>query len=116
MKVIKSLENKRILLKGTTRKIASQEGECLNFLKPLITTGLPLMKNVLTPLTKSFLIPLGLAVASATDAAVQKTIYVSGTTALIISNEEIEDVMKIVKLLEESGLLINGISETIKVK
>ena len=116
MKVIKSLENKRILLKGTTRKIASQEGECLNFLKSLITTGLPLMKNVLTPLTKSFLIPLGLTVASATDAAVQKTIYVSGTTALIISNEEIEDVMKIVKLLEESGLLINGISETIKVK
>ena len=41
-------------------------------------------------------------------------IYGSGTTVLIISNEEMEDIMNIVKLLEESGLLIKGISETIK--
>ena len=39
--------------------------------------------------------------------------YVSGKTALIISNEEMEDIMNIVKSLEESGL-IKGISETIK--
>ena len=38
----------------------------------------------------------------------------SRTTALIISNEEMEDIIKIVKSLEESGLLIKGISETIK--
>ena len=38
----------------------------------------------------------------------------SGTTALIILNEEIKDIMKIVKSLEESGFLILGISETIK--
>ena len=38
----------------------------------------------------------------------------SHATALIISNEEIIDIMKIVKSLEESGLLIKGISETIK--
>ena len=37
-------------------------------------------------------------------------------TALIISNEEVEEVMKIVKSLEESGLLIKGVSETIKMK
>ena len=43
-----------------------------------------------------------------------KKIPGSGTTALIISNEEKEDIMKIVKSLEESGLLIQGISETIK--
>ena len=48
-----------------------------------------------------------------TDAAIQKKIPGSGTTALIISNEEKEDIMKIVKSLEESGLLIQGISETI---
>ena len=51
---------------------------------------------------------------SAADAAIQKKIYGSGTTALIISNEEIRDIIKIVKSIEESGLLIKGISETIK--
>ena len=50
----------------------------------------------------------------ATYAAVQKKIYGSGTTALIISNEEIEDVMKIVKSLEESVLVIKGVGKTIK--
>ena len=44
MKVIKSLENRGILLKGTTRKITIQEGGFPNFLKPLMTAGLPLMK------------------------------------------------------------------------
>ena len=52
---------------------------------------------------------------SAADAAIQKKIYDSETAALIISNEEMEDIMKIVKLLEESGLLVvKVISETIK--
>ena len=41
MKVIKSLENREILLKGTTRKITSQEGGFLNFLRPLMTACLP---------------------------------------------------------------------------
>ena len=49
----------------------------------------------------------------AADAAVQKKIYESGTTSSIISNEEMEDIMEIVKSLEESELLIKGISETI---
>ena len=38
----------------------------------------------------------------------------SGTTTLIISNEEMNDIMKIVKSPEESGLLIKGVSEAIK--
>ena len=113
IKVSKSLENRGILSKGTTRKISSQEGGFLNFLRPLMTTGLPLMKSVLIPLAKSVLLPLGLlAGMSAADAAIQK-IYGSGTTALIISNEEMEDMMKIVKSLEESRFLIKEISETI---
>ena len=58
--------------------------------------------------------PLGLIPASETDTTIQKTIYESVTTAFIISNEEREDIMKIVKSLEESGLLIEGISETNK--
>ena len=54
------------------------------------------MKNVLKPLAKSVLIPLGLtAAASATDAAIQKEIYGLGMTTLIISNEEINDIKKI---------------------
>ena len=73
IKVIKSLENRGILLKGTTTKTDSQEGGFLNFLSPLMTAGLPLMKNVLTPLAKSVLIPLGLSARmSAADVAIQK--------------------------------------------
>ena len=50
----------------------------------------------------------------ATYAAIQKKIYGSGTTVLIISNEGMGDVMKIVKSLEESGLIIKEIGKTIK--
>ena len=57
----------------------------------------PLLKNVCTPLAKSVLVPLALtAVASAIDAAIQKNIFESGMTALIMSDEEMEDIMKIV--------------------
>ena len=42
------------------------------------------------------------------------SIYGSGTTALIISNEEMDNLMKIVKSHEESGLVVKGVSETIK--
>ena len=73
------------------------------------------MKNVLTPLAKSILILLGLtAAALATDAAIHKKMFGSGNTTLIISNEEMNNIMKIVKSLEESGLLIKEVSETIK--
>ena len=51
MKVIKSLENRGILLKGTTRKITSQEERFFNFLRPLMTAGLLFIKNILIPLT-----------------------------------------------------------------
>ena len=69
MKVIKTLETREILLKGTAIKITSQEGRFLNFPRPLMTAGLLLMKKVITPLAKSVLLPLGLsAVMSAADA------------------------------------------------
>ena len=73
------------------------------------------MKNVLQPLAKSVLIPLGLTAAAAADARIRKNILRSGTTTIIISNEndEMEYIMKIVKSLEESGLLLKGVSETI---
>ena len=73
------------------------------------------MKNVLTSLAKIVLVLLGLtAAASATNAAIRQKIFESVITALVISNEEMEDIMKIVKSLEKSGLLNNGISKTIK--
>ena len=74
-----------------------------------------LIGNVPKPLAKSILIPLRLtAAASAADAAIHKKMFGSETTALIISNEEVNDIMKIIKSLEESGLLIKGFSKTIK--
>ena len=73
------------------------------------------MKNVLKPLAKSVLITLEITAAvSATDAAIQKKRFSSGMTTLIISNEEMDDILKIIKSLEESGLLIKGVSKTIK--
>ena len=81
----------------------------------LLKTGLPSMKNVLKPLAKNVLIPLGLtATESATDATIHKKILESGTTTLIISNEEMNDIMKIIKSREESSLFIKGVSETIQ--
>ena len=85
----------------------------------LLKTRLPLMKSVIQPLAKSVLIPLGLtAAASAADAEIQKkNILGSGhNTNLIISNDEMEDILKIVKSLENSGLFLEGVSETIKNK
>ena len=76
-----------------------------------------LKKNVVMPLAKSVSIPLKLTtVVSATDGVIQKKSYGSGMTTLIISNEEMKNIMKIVKSPEESGLLIQCISETIENK
>ena len=87
-------------------------------LGPLLTTGLPLIKNVVKLLAKSVLIPLGLtALASAAEAGIHKKILGSGNnnnTILIISNDEMKDIIKIVKSLEDSGLLFKGVSETIQ--
>ena len=97
MKVSKSLGNRGILLKGTLKKIVSTEGGFLNFLRPLMEAGLPLIKSVATSLAKSVLLPLGLSGAtSATDAVIQKQMYGSRSTSLIISNEEIENIRKII--------------------
>ena len=97
-------------------KIGQSRGFLGRLLGPLVKTGLPLMKNLLKPLAKSVLIPLGLAAASATDAAIDKKMFGSSIATLIMSNEEINDIMKIVKLLEVSDLLIKGVSETIKIE
>ena len=77
-------------------------------LGPLLKTGLPLIKNVIKQLAKSVLIPLVLttAAASVADAGIHRKILGSGlnNTTLIISNYEIEYIIKIVKSVEGSGL------------
>ena len=81
---------------------------------------MPLIKNVIKPLAKSILIPLGLTVAaSAVDAGIHKNILGSGhnrasSTTLIISNDETKDIIKTVKSLEDSGLLLQGVSKTVQ--
>ena len=66
---------------------------------------------MIKPLAKSVLIPLGLTAAvSAADLGIHKKFLGSGNmTTLIISNDEIEDITKIVKSLEDSGLLLKGV-------
>ena len=73
------------------------------------------MKNVIQPSAKSVLIPLELtAAASAADVGIHKRILGSGhNTTLIISNDEMKDIIKIFKSLEDYGLLLE-VSETIK--
>ena len=96
-------------------KIGQSRGFLGRLVGPLLKTGLLLIGNVLKSLAKIVLIPLGLTeAASATDSAIHKKMFGSGTTKLIISNEELNDIMKIVKSLGESSLLIKSVSKTIK--
>ena len=74
----------------------------------------PLMK-VAIPLSKNVLAPLGItAAASVIDAGIRKEIHGSETTTLIISNEETNDIMKIVQALEDFNILSKGVTEAIK--
>ena len=76
--------------------------------------------KVALPLAKNVLAPLGLTAAmSAIDGSIQKKIHGSGTTKgagvkLIIEQEDMKDIMKIIKARENSGILLKGVSKTIK--
>ena len=73
--------------------------------------------KVAVPLAKNTSAPLGItATASAIDAAIQKKIHSSRTTTLITSDEEMNDIMKIVQTLEDSNILLKGVTKTIKSK
>ena len=105
------------LSKTQLSKMIQSGGFLGKLLGPLLKTGLPLMKSVIKPLAKSVLIPLGLtAAASSADAVIHKKILGSGynNTTLIISNDEMDDILKIVKSLEVSAVLLKGVSETIQ--
>ena len=83
-------------------------------LGPLLKAELHLIKNVVKSLAQSVLLPLGLTAASTTDVAIHKKMSRSGAATLIFSNEEINYIMNLVKILEKPGLLIKGVNEAIK--
>ena len=104
--------------KSQLSKMIQSGGFLGKLLGPILRTGLPLMKSVIKPLAKSALIPLGLtATALEADAGIHKKVLGSGhnnNTILIISNDEMDDVLKIVSSLEDSGVLLKGASEIIQ--
>ena len=120
------------LWKTQLSKMIQSGGFCILILGVVLgqflKTGLPLIKNVIKPLAKNALIPLGLtAAASVADAGIHKKILGSGhnrpsssasrnntTTKLIISNNEIDDIIKTVKSLEDSGVLLKVVTETVQ--
>ena len=99
-------------------KLIQSGGFLSKLLGPLLKTGLPLKKNIITPLAKTVLIPLGLtAAASAADAEIyNKILGLGNNTTLIISNKDMDDLIEIVKSLEGSGLLLKGVTESVQVE
>ena len=95
-------------------KIVQSGGFLGRLLGLLLISGLFFIGYVLKQLAKSVSIALWLmTAASATDAAIHQTIFRSCMTTLIISNKEMNNIMKIVKSREESGLLLKGVNEAI---
>ena len=103
-------------------------GFLVKLLGSLLKTGLPLTSNVIKRLAKSILISLWLTAAAAgaaaaADAGIHKKLLGSGNNhhspsaphkTLIISNDEINDIIKIVKYLEDSGLSLKGVTKTVE--
>ena len=93
------------LFKAQISKITQSGGFPGTLLGPLLKTGLPLIKDVTKPLAKIVLIPLELTAAA-----------LAATTTLRISNKEKNGIMKIVQALEDSNILLIGVTKTIKNK
>ena len=99
------------LSKAQISKIIQSGG----FLGSLLSKLAGPLTRVVVPFEKSILAPLGLTAAmSAIDGAIRKKIHGSGTITLIIPNEEINYTMKIVQALEDSNILLKGVTKTIK--
>ena len=118
-KLINALNNSATdikLSKAQIKKIIQSRGFLGKLLSKLAG---PLMKVAL-PLAKKLLAPLGLTAAmSAIDGSIQKKTHGSGATKgagvkLIIEQEDMNDIMKIIKALENSGILLKGVSKAIK--
>ena len=101
IKVINSIENRWDSLKVSSSKIIIQELTLLNFLSPLMGVGLPLMNNALTTLVKIVLVPLRLIAVTTSKNRFLDQVWLH---ALIISNEKMDDIMKMVKSFKNTGL------------
>ena len=98
------------LSKAQIKKVIQSGG----FLGKLLSKLAGLLMKVALPLAKNVLAPLGLTAAiSAIDGSIQKKIHVSGVK-LIIEQEDMNDIMRIIKALENSGILLKGVSKAIK--
>ena len=97
------------LSKAQIKKLIQSGG----FLGKLLSKLAGPLMNVAMPLAKNVLAPLGLTAAmSATDGSIQKKIHGPGVK-LIIEQEDMKDIMKIIKTVENSGILLKGVSKTI---
>ena len=102
------------LCKAQISKIIQSGGFLGKLLGPLLNTGLPLIKNVIKQFARNVLIPLGLTAAASAADAEYKIILGSGTATLVISNEEMNEIMKVVQAVEDSVILLKGVTKTIK--
>ena len=104
------------LSKSQIKKLVQSRGFLGKLLSKLAG---PLMK-VAMPLAKNVLAPLGLTAAmSAIDGRIQKKVRGDGATKgvgikLIIEQEDMNDIMRIIEALENSGILLKGVSKTIE--
>ena len=99
------------LSKNQVSKLIQSRGFLGRLLCPLLKAGLPLIKKVIKSLVKSVLIPLGVTAAAA---GIHNKLLRSGRTTLIISNDQMKDFIKKVKSLEDSCLLLEGVSQAIQ--
>ena len=81
------------------------------FLGSLLSKLAGSLMKVATLLAKNISALLGITTAAS---GIQKKIHGSGTTTLIISNEEMNDIMKIVRALEDSNILLKGVTRAIR--
>ena len=99
------------LSKAQISKIIQSGG----FLSSLLSKVAVSLMKVAVSLAKDILATLGITAAASTiDGAIQKKIHGSGTKTLIISNEEMNNTMKIIQTLVNSNILLKGVTKTIK--
>ena len=114
-KLINKIENNMStdieLSKAQTNKIIKEGGS----LGRLLMSFLPKLIKPVISIGKNILAPFGLSAAmSATDAAIQKKMHGSGNTTLIISIDDLNDLIKIITALKEHDTLLKETSKTIK--
>ena len=89
--------------------------QSVGFLGSLLSKIAGSLLKVAAPFAETLLTPLGItASSSAIDSGIQKKIHGSGTTNLITSKKEMNDIKKIVQALEYSNLLLKGATKTIE--